>query len=676
MDSIKQFTSTILRRYGWLLAVIIAAFLAGYLIAPSGLDRAKAPAIKQPHTEADHNHESKEPTVPTIWTCSMHPQIRLPNPGKCPICFMDLIAAQSDGIGSTDFASSQISLSEAAIRLAQLETSPVIRAFSKFQISMIGMVFEDETRIAALTARVEGRLDEVFVNFTGLRVDKGDPMVKIWSPPLIRSQVDLFETMKGPNPGEDVIRGSEEKLIQLGLTREQIEEIKNNKRPMLNVTLRAPISGIVTKKNAVPGQFVREGTDMFIINDLSRVWVKLDAYESDIPWIRYGQDVTFTASAVPGRSFKGKVLFIDPVLDTKTRSVKVRVEADNQDFLLKPGMFVNARLEAELDSQLRVMKSEWTGKYVCPVHPRDEASSTPGLCPESNMPLKPASAFGYSDDPNPVPPLLIPATAPLITGKRAIVFVQNKDSKTPTYELREVSLGPRTGDTYIVLNGLQEGERVVSKGAFKLDSAMQISAKQSMMNDSARHEQKSPQTPTEEELIERIDVTDHFRNEFNNALKVYFDLVQSLVEEKTDAAREKSQLLGESLGVLSTNSESPKAQGFWNKHSSGLVSNLSRMSQQGDIEGLRRVFEAVSEDFSRLVMAFGHSLGQDVKLYHCSMAFGGRGAYWLELGENKTNPYFGRTPHKGQDMLRCGELQETIRSSSPKSGALDQGRAS
>lgn len=674
MDSIKQLISTILKRHGWLVAVIIAAFIAGYLVAPSRVDQKEATAPKQTLTGTDHVHESKDPTVPTIWTCSMHPQIRLPNPGKCPICFMDLVEAQTGEIGSAEVASSQISLSDAAIKLAQIETSPVKRAFAKYRISMIGMVFEDETRVAALTSRVEGRLDEVYVNFTGLRVDKGDPMVKIWSPTLIRSQVELFETMKGANPSDEVIHGAEEKLIQLGLTREQIDEIKNNKRPMLNVTLRAPISGVVTRKNAVQGQFVREGADMFIINDLSRVWVKLDAYETDIPWIRYGQEVTFTASAVPGKKFKGKVLFIDPVLDTKTRSVKVRVEADNPDLLLKPGMFVNASLEAELDSQLRVIKSDWTGKYICPVHPRDEASASPGLCPESNMPLKPASAFGYSDDPNPVPPLLIPVTAPLITGKRAIAFVQKPDSKPVTYELREVSLGPRTGDTYIVLSGLQDGERVVTKGAFKLDSAMQIGAKQSMMNESPSLKQKPYATPAEEETIERIDVGDHFRKQLSSSIMAYFSLVESLAEEKTDSARSNSRHFLESLNELAIKNEPPEAQSFWNRHSSGLLSNLSKMQELGDIEGLRRVFETVSEGFSRIVMAFGHSLSQDVKLYHCTMAFGGRGAYWLELGENKTNPYFGRTPYKGQDMLKCGELQETIPSTPPKSGALEQRR--
>ncbi len=672
MDSEKMSVSRFLRKYGWMFAVIVATFIAGYLIAPSKAPQIMAPQMEQKPPEKDHDHKSTE-AAPTIWTCSMHPQIRLPNPGKCPICFMDLIPVDADKTAQTDQTSRQISLSPAAVRLAQLETTPVRRAFAKYQISMIGMVFEDETRVAALTARVEGRLDEVYVNFTGLRVDKGDPMVRIWSPTLIRSQVELFETIKGSNPSEEVIHGAEEKLVQLGLTHDQIEEIKNNKRPILDVTLRAPISGVVMKKNAVLGQFVREGTDMFIINDLSRVWVKLDAYETDIPWIKYGEEVTFTTAGIPGKVFKGKVLFIDPVLDTKTRSIKVRVEAENPDLLLKPGMFVSAKLEAELDSSLRIIKPEWTGKYVCPVHPRDNASPTPGICPDSNMPLKPVSAFGYSDDPNPVAPLLIPATAPLITGKRAIVFVEKTDSKTPAYELREVTLGPRTGDTYIVMSGLSEGERVVSKGAFKLDSAMQISAKPSMMSEPAHQETKPAETPVEEELIERIDVGDTVREQLNQVINHYIKLKEALVEEKITEATENMGSLLEALNNLSLEKESPKARNFWKKHGPDLTKTLQEQQNHLDIASMRRSFEAVSENISRLVMTFGHAIDQDVKIYYCPMASEGRGAYWLDLGENKTNPYFGRKPHQGQDMLKCGELQETIAPTPLSTGSPEKG---
>ena len=179
---------------------------------------------------------------------------------------------------------------------------------AKATIHMVGMVFESETRQAVITSRIEGRLDEVYVNFTGERVNKSDPLVKIWSPTLIKSQVELFETIKTDPDDQSVIKGAEEKLIQYGLDREQIDQIRAQKRPTLYVTLKAPITGIVTKKNAILGQFVKEGTEMFVINDLSDVWVKMDAYETDLPWIRYGQNITFTTSAVPGKIFHGKVL--------------------------------------------------------------------------------------------------------------------------------------------------------------------------------------------------------------------------------------------------------------------------------------------------------------------------------------------------------------------------------
>ena len=432
---------------------IISAFVLGYhlssVLKPAGVSpqNAAIPSKGEDKQDGSHGEQDKVAARATLWTCSMHPQVKLPNPGKCPICYMDLIPLEAGGQSDQDGGVRILTMSETAKRLAEVVTSEVKRQSAKVRISMAGMVFEDETRLAALTSRVDGRLDEVYVDFTGVPVKKGDPMVKIWSPTLIRSQVELFESMRSFDPieaavdSEGVIKGAEEKLIQQGLTREQIERIKRNRKPDLYVTLRAPISGIVLKKMAVLGQFVKEGSEMYMINDLSSVWVKMDAYETDLPWIRFGQDVTFTTPAIPGRSFSGKVLFVDPTLDVKTRSVKVRVKADNPDFLLKPGMFVSADLEAEVDARGRVIKSEWAGKYICPLHPSEPPRSEPGTCPDGKMPLKLASDYGYVDEKNPQLPLTIPASAPLITGKRAIVYVEVPNKDRPTYALREVVLG-------------------------------------------------------------------------------------------------------------------------------------------------------------------------------------------------------------------------------------------
>ncbi len=220
---------------------------------------------------------------------------------------------------------------------------------------------------------------------------------------------------------------------------------------------------------------------MFVINDLSHVWVKLDAYEPDLPWIRYGQEVTFTTPSFPGKTYKGKVIFIDPVLDMPTRTVKVRVDVANPNYELKPHMFVNGDLEAEVDDHGRVVKPEWVGKYICPFDPR-EVSSTPGTCSKTKQPLQPATAYGYSGVTNPVPPLVIPETAVLFTGKRSIVYVEVPNQPDPTYEQRDVTLGPEVGNYYVVRDGLKEGEQVVVKGNFQIDSSIQILGEPSMMN--------------------------------------------------------------------------------------------------------------------------------------------------------------------------------------------------
>lgn len=648
------------------LVLIIAAFALGYVLS-ARKDVPEMNTGSPTHTEEGHDHSDAKPKPEakkdTIWTCSMHPQIKLPKPGKCPICFMDLIPLESDKSEESAADPRMLTLSETAKRLAQVESETVDRAPAKVVVRMFGMVFEDETRIASLTSRVDGRLDEIYVNFTGDRVKQGDPMVKIWSPTLIKSQVELFESMNVTEPDPEVTMGAEEKLMQQGLTRDQIGEIRAKQKPILYVTLRAPISGIVMKRMAVLGQFVKEGTEMYSINDLSHVWIKMDAYETDIPWIRYGQDVTFTTPAVPGRKFMGKVLFIDPMLDEKTRSVKVRVEADNPDFILKPGMFVSAELEAEVDSQGRVIKSEWAGKYICPMHPSDEPSSTPGTCPESNMALRPASAYGYADTDKPELPLIVPATAPLITGKRAIVYVEVPKADRPTFELREIVLGPRTGKEYVVYDGLKQGERVVTRGNFKIDSAMQILARPSMMAPPVKKKAEAeaqPREQPEEEAVEKVEAPREFLEGLTPVIEEYLALKDALVEEDVAGAGKHAGKLNELLKEVKTNLLKEEALGTWKELNETVGENLAGIVKTEEVAAQRKAFGPVSEAFARVVMGFRHVMGKPVVLFHCPMAFGGQGAYWLEGSEERRNPYFGRKPSQGQVMLQCGELIDKI----------------
>ena len=647
--------------------LIIAAFIFGYYL-PQGSDTKVAVEQKteqQKGTTAADTHDHSSPVASSQakqaswWTCSMHPQIKLPHPGKCPICFMDLIPMASEKDGGADVNPVQYSMSQAAKKLAEVETVAVKRDHAKVAVRMVGLVYEDETRIASLTSRVDGRLDEIYVNFTGNLVNKGDPMVTIWSPTLIKSQVELFESMRSRDT-ESIIRGAEEKLLQLGMTNEQIEDIKKQQKPNLYVTLRAPINGVVTKKMAILGQFVKEGSEMYTINDLSHVWIKLDAYETDMPWIRYGENVTFTTPAVPGRKFTGKVLFLDPVLDTKTRTVKIRVEAENPDYTLRPGMFVTAEIEAEVDAKGRVIKSEWAGKYICPIHPIEQPSTDPGFCPESKMALRPASAYGYADDPKPQFPLLIPAAAPLITGKRSIVYVEVPNQDRPTYELREVVLGPRAGDKYVVYDGLKEGERVVTQGNFKIDSAMQIVAKASMMNPIEPKPAKDSGEKAEEEVVKKLQAPETFVSALTPVVEEYLDLKEKLVEEKTEDAVVSAEKLTKLLKEINSTGLDDKARDTWKRLADTMTTNLKTIADSREIEPMRKAFDPLSEAFAKIVMGFRHAMPDSLFLYHCPMAIDQQGAYWIESSQDVKNPYFGETPYKGQQMLKCAELVEKI----------------
>jgi Cu(I)/Ag(I) efflux system membrane fusion protein len=268
----------------------------------------------------------------------------------------------------------------------------------------------------------------------------------------------------------------------LGLKNEQVAEIERSGKPVTHLTIYSPIGGVVIEKMANEGMYVTTGTHIYTVADLSQVWVKLDAYEADLPWIRYGQQVEFTAEAYPGEVFRGWISFIAPTLDPKTRTVKVRVNVPNADRRLKPEMFVRAVVRSQVAEGGMVIDPNLADKWICPMHP-SVVKTVPGACDICGMDLVKTESLGYVvAEVSGEPPLVIPASAPLITGKRAVVYVQQPEAEHPTFNGREVVLGPRAGDCYLVKSGLKEGEEVVTHGGFKIDSALQIQAKPSMMN--------------------------------------------------------------------------------------------------------------------------------------------------------------------------------------------------
>jgi Cu(I)/Ag(I) efflux system membrane fusion protein len=375
---------------------------------------------------------STDTTAPaaTIWTCSMHPQIRKDKPGKCPICTMDLIPLNTMGDESDDFG--KIQISESAMKIADVQTTVVQKSSPVKEIRLPGKVKPDERKIAVITSRFSGRLEKLFVNFTGQQVQQGEKLATIYSPDLITAQKELFEAIKFKQSNPEYYKAARNKLKLWSLSENQIDNIEKNGEPQNYFDVTSPLSGTVFKRNVALGDYVSEGAMLFEIADLSSVWVMFDAYESDLPWIRTGAHVTFEVQSIPGKTFNGIVTFIDPVVDPQTRVAYIRTETSNSDNILKPEMFVRGVISTKLP-------------YV------------------ENA-------------------LIIPKSSVLWTGKKAVVYVKVKNQTKPTFEYREITLGEDAGSFYVVKNGLQEGEEVVTNGVFKIDAAAQLAGKQSMMN--------------------------------------------------------------------------------------------------------------------------------------------------------------------------------------------------
>ncbi len=436
-------------------------------------------------TKSAMSSSSEMQGKPTIWTCSMHPQIRRDGPGSCPICGMDLVPVKESAGGIRT-----ISISPEIKSLMNVQVSPVRRQYVTADVRMVGKIEYDETRLAHITAWVPGRLERMFVDYTGVEVNKGDHMVQIYSEALYTAQEELLAATRRDRPQSssrfieplDLAESAREKLRLLGLTPEQIQTIEQRGKSSETVTIYSPVGGVVVGKMKQEGDRVQTGDRIYTVADLNHLWVQMDAYESDLAWLRYGQDVEFTTEAYPGEVFHGRIAFINPVLNEDTRTVKVRVNVSNDDGRLKPEMFVRAIVKSNVAAGGRVLDASLAGKWISPMHP-EIVKDQPGDCDICGMPLVRAESLGYvtAEPTNAAKPLVVPASAVLLTGTRAIVYRQVPDADKPTYEGREIVIGARAGDFYLVKAGLDEGDLVVTNGNFKLDSALQISAKPSMM---------------------------------------------------------------------------------------------------------------------------------------------------------------------------------------------------
>jgi len=463
-----------------LFAALFLGLVSGLFLKGSG-----TVAIKE---TAPAKLETSEGSGPLVYVCPMRCVPPMDEPGKCPICGMELVPSHL-GIHTDTAGPSRLKLTPEAIELGSIQVAEVVRKPIDAEVRLFGKIDYDPAHMSYVATFMPGVIDRVYVKRAGQFVRWGDPLFDIYSSDLLETQRQLLEAMKfvpsflafqrgyphvaieapvqervRPESGKkspeeesalrtiDAIR---HKLLIMGLPKRDIDELMKAGEPTGIATVYAPMYGQVVVQNAFEGSYVNRGVPIFTLADPQHIWAKLDAYEADYPWIRKGQKVTFETEVYPGERFEGDIVYVDPVFDPTTRTFNIGVIYPDRGGRLKAGMLIRAVIHARLRADGKVMGAG------------DKADSGP---------------------------LVIPLSAPLITGKRSVVYVA-VPGEEGVFEGREVVLGPKGKDHYVVLKGLEEGERVVVNGNFKIDSAVQILARPGMMDMKDDHSAAGYQTP-------------------------------------------------------------------------------------------------------------------------------------------------------------------------------------
>jgi Cu(I)/Ag(I) efflux system membrane fusion protein len=385
---------------------------------------------------------------------------------------------------------------------------------------------------------------------------------------------------------------------------------------MDNFKVLSNTSGTVTARRVNTGDHVSAGTVLYDVADLSKVWVLFDAYESDLQFISAGKKIAFTIQALPGIEFSGNVAFIDPVIDPVTRVAKVRVEAANSSGKLKPEMFATGIISSDLSDYRKS--------------------------------------------------IIIPRSAVLWTGKRSIVYVKQPGSGEPVFKMREIGLGPALGDSFIVTDGLSEGEEIVTNGTFSVDASAQLAGKPSMMNTSgggapSGHQHGSempgmemPDKQEDKQADTRLNVSMDFIMQLNTVYKNYLDIKNALVSSDAGKASKAAIAFQGALSKVDMKLLQGDAHARWMDLSGKLNTIASTISSEGSIDDQRPAFSALSDQMYKTVKVFG-LMNKTVYYQFCPMFNNNKGAFWLSELKEIRNPYY------GDQMLTCGETREILK---------------
>tara|TARA_R100000935_G_scaffold198_1_gene572 strand:- start:27092 stop:28825 length:1734 start_codon:yes stop_codon:yes gene_type:complete len=565
---------------------IIVGLGAGWLIFGNS---SGDPENKDMPEMSDHDHSGE--TAAQMWTCSMHPQIMQPEAGDCPICGMDLIPAEA---GAEGLAANEIKMTENAMALANIQTTIVGNAQASDDdgmISLSGKVAANEENNTVQASYFKGRIERLNVNYEGQQVNRGQLLATIYAPDLVAAQQELITAASLKESQPALYKAVRNKLKNWKLSENQINTIEESGTVRENFPIYATVSGTVSEVMAAQGDYVNQGQPIVKLSNLNSVWAEFDAYENQIAQFSVGQKINITTNAYPNKEFEGTISFIDPILNNATRTVTIRATLQNRDDLFKPGMFVTGKVKGTTQTMENT--------------------------------------------------LTVPASAVLWTGERSLVYVKTNPNE-PVFEMREVTIGNRSGQTYQVSAGLNNGDEIVVNGTFTVDTAAQLQGKKSMMN--------QQMLQNESAMIDdmKMSFSNAFSSDFNEAIQSYLKMKDAFVAsdagQVSDFAKETSEklktILTEDLGTMEK------------KHLTKSIEMLDAITTNDNLENQRTHFVILNENIVPIAMNIEKSTNYYIQ--KCPMANNNKGAVWLSTEEEIKNPYYGDV------MLTCGSVIDSI----------------
>ncbi|WP_106791384.1 efflux RND transporter periplasmic adaptor subunit [Aquimarina sp. Aq78] len=561
---------------------VLVGLLGGYFIFGSSNS-----------TKHNHNNHQEEATTNQMWTCSMHPQIMQTEPGDCPICGMDLIPAgtKTDGLSADQFK-----MTKNAMALANIQTTKVgnLTGVDKNRIILSGKIMENEEENAVQASYFDGRIERLNINYKGQEVRKGQRLGTIYAPNLVAAQQELITAVSLKESQPILYKAVRNKLKLWKLSDNQINAIESSGKVQENFPVYATVSGTVSEVMRAEGDYVKQGQPILKVSNLSTVWAEFDVYENQISQFKKGQRINITTTAYPDKKFDGTISFINPVLNAKTRTITIRTNLSNQDHLFKPGMFVTGNVEgiSEVTEQL-----------------------------------------------------IVPASAVLWTGERSVVYIKTNATE-PIFEMREVLLGNATGNTYTILNGLNNGDEIVTNGTFTVDAAAQLQGKKSMMNKKGG----KMMTGHEGHLGMQMGLSKSFQKDFLPAFIPYLQMKDAFVESNASKVSIFAKTTNKTLKAIKTSNLSKIEK----THLSKSIRVLDDIANNKELEKQRTNFVVLNENIVALISNFTE-LNTAIYVQKCPMANTNKGAIWISGEKEIRNPYF------GDAMLTCGSVINTIK---------------